>query len=47
MTAWGRGVVKGTGNAVMHTRKINEKCFGLNMSVFHPITEKNIRSKYG
>ena len=42
MTAWGKGKVVGTGNTCIHDLKINQELVGLNMSVFHPITEENI-----
>ena len=47
MTEWGKGVVKGTGNTHIRDLKIDTKLVGLNMDVFHPITEKNIKAKYG
>ena len=47
MTAYGKGIVKGTGNTGIRDLKINEELVSLNMDVFHPITEENLKAKYG
>lgn len=43
MASWGRGVVRGTGNTHKRDRMIGERLSGLNMNVFHPITDRTIR----
>ena len=43
MTSYGKGVVRGTGNTHMSDRIIGQRLSGLNMNVFHPITDKNIK----
>ena len=47
MTSYGTGTVVGTGNIGIRDLKINEELVSLNMDMFRPITEKNIKVDNG